>query len=510
MKSYFVLLLSVVMNVAYGQSLNLDVDFGDGGKKILTAINYSPKEVFFEDNTYFFVNYVNSACAVNYDGSLVTAFGSNGLLSFNEVGETLSVKGAKLINNFIYVYGQTSNVTNKNVFVVKFSKAGVLDNTFGINGKKVIDLGANEEVINDIVVKSDGTIYATGTQTKSIFLARLAPNGDLDLSFTATGYKVLPMDPNESSIGAGIYEYQNNLLIVGSSKYPTNVWAPPSYLVLLQLDNNGNYVTGFGTNGIKKVNFSIEGDTSSYSAIKSVLTSAGKLYVHYYYAWSFNNQGPRIATYDINTESFQPILMYLNRVTPYYFVEGNHKIYTTGNSLCADISAAHCQRNFQLFKRNSDGTPDTSFNGTGQYTYNFYPNDFYSDDTASVFYLHPDGKILLAGYCYNPYTPSINAPGVGLGMVRLSPSTLSTEIPEENKEISVYPNPAQNEIFIRNENNVEIEEIAIFDVSGKEVVKQKDKYLNNSIDVQHLESGIYFLKIKSQTATVRIKIMISH
>ncbi len=80
--------------------------------------------------------------------------------------------------------------------------------------------------------------------------------------------------------------------------------------------------------------------------------------------------------------------------------------------------------------------------------------------------------------------------------------TLNATQEIETPIFSVYPNPATNKIEIK---GIEINEILIFDVFGKLVLQ------NNSteqiIDVNSLEKGIYFLKLRSGKSTYTSKFL---
>jgi hypothetical protein len=80
--------------------------------------------------------------------------------------------------------------------------------------------------------------------------------------------------------------------------------------------------------------------------------------------------------------------------------------------------------------------------------------------------------------------------------------TLNATQEIETPIFSVYPNPATNKIEIK---GIEINELLIFDVFGKLVLQ------NNSaeqiIDVNSLEKGIYFLKLRSGKTTYTSKFL---
>lgn len=68
--------------------------------------------------------------------------------------------------------------------------------------------------------------------------------------------------------------------------------------------------------------------------------------------------------------------------------------------------------------------------------------------------------------------------------------TSTLDIPEEN--IHIYPNPAQNILYIESAN---VPEYQIFDVDGRCLLKGE----NSSIDVSMLKTGTYLLLINNQT-----------
>ncbi len=83
--------------------------------------------------------------------------------------------------------------------------------------------------------------------------------------------------------------------------------------------------------------------------------------------------------------------------------------------------------------------------------------------------------------------------------------TLSLEDDTFNK-ISIYPNPTDNLIRIASPTN-EIVQIRIFNTLGK-VIYQKEKRLNQDIDVSNLKSGIYILSATSDRKNISKKLVI--
>ncbi len=62
--------------------------------------------------------------------------------------------------------------------------------------------------------------------------------------------------------------------------------------------------------------------------------------------------------------------------------------------------------------------------------------------------------------------------------------------------VKIYPNPSSNYIYITNINTFDnIVQIILNDISGSEILSTSNKDQDCRIDVTHLESGIYLLKI---------------
>ncbi|MFT6137797.1 MAG: hypothetical protein ACJA0U_000093 [Salibacteraceae bacterium] len=88
----------------------------------------------------------------------------------------------------------------------------------------------------------------------------------------------------------------------------------------------------------------------------------------------------------------------------------------------------------------------------------------------------------------------------GSGIIGFTTITLSNQNVGVNeidfKNISIYPNPVQNELFIESIEG-QITEMAILDYAGR-VVKSITKLNTNSIDVSDLNQGIYILKVSTE------------
>lgn len=73
-------------------------------------------------------------------------------------------------------------------------------------------------------------------------------------------------------------------------------------------------------------------------------------------------------------------------------------------------------------------------------------------------------------------------------------------------EISIYPNPAQDVLYI---SNAEEADIQVFDVLGKSILSKSRISMNEGIQVDHLPAGAYFLKISKNGNMTTKKFLIA-
>lgn len=95
-----------------------------------------------------------------------------------------------------------------------------------------------------------------------------------------------------------------------------------------------------------------------------------------------------------------------------------------------------------------------------------------------------------SNYAGLPNLPHFNIPGPNTEC----DSLVSATLPISYEEISIYPNPASNSIYI--ESLVGDEQYSILDMLGRTLSQGKLGGISAEIDISHLNNGIYFLRIK--------------
>lgn len=146
---------------------------------------------------------------------------------------------------------------------------------------------------------------------------------------------------------------------------------------------------------------------------------------------------------------------------------------------------------------NTDGSPDTTFKAGA------------SDIKA--FALQPDGKILIGGtfLWYNGVSRSRIARIVGQfnGVLSFQSETIGNDY-----ETIIFPNPFNNEINIKWEKEMSNFSINIYDTQNKLVfhksnTEMRQNLMEEKIDLNLLNAGMYFLQITTDNQTVTYKII---
>ena len=87
-------------------------------------------------------------------------------------------------------------------------------------------------------------------------------------------------------------------------------------------------------------------------------------------------------------------------------------------------------------------------------------------------------------------------------------STIGISNYTDDPSLIIYPNPATNQVVIKNE-NYKINSVTIFSIEGRVVYQSNEEFLGNKIiDVHSIKSGIYLINLKSKDMNLIRKIII--
>jgi len=112
-----------------------------------------------------------------------------------------------------------------------------------------------------------------------------------------------------------------------------------------------------------------------------------------------------------------------------------------------------------------------------------------------VYPLLPSGTILVSDMQY--------------GLFVLKPS-IDLDIHQKIKQInmSIYPNPAQNELKIGLPNNEKLSSVSVYDSTGSLNLKNTTTIANNTLNISLLKSGIYIVKVQGLRTSYQEKLIV--
>ena len=244
------------------------------------------------------------------------------------------------------------------------------------------------------------------------------------------------------------------------------------------------------------------------------------LYIVYFWdttTQSFIPRGKRESTYDANGNSTLTLSYSWNTDTqsfvPYYKYEytydanGNLILYISYSWDTTTQSFVPISKDVRTF---NNGLPITFL--TQKTIYKWYTGlgvykPSFKTEYATI--LDTDTQLVRKGVLYR-YDTNFNVWNELVGDEYNSydyytkNSTLSNETMENNLTL-LYPNPVINVLNVKVDNNLINQPYNVFDSLGRVIIKGKLNDVENTINVEQLSKGIYYLKVSDNTASKFIK-----
>ena len=307
-------------------------------------------------------NYDMTLARYNADGTLDTSFNGTGQVittvsTGNDYGNTVKVQ----TDGKIVVVGYASNGVNDDIVVLRYNADGTLDTSFNGIGGVITAIGLSDDRAVGLALQSDGKIVVAGLTagaTLDFALVRYNSNGTLDTSFNGTGIVVTAVGGGDDWGWDVAVQSDGKIVVTGQSSNGLN-----QDVALLRYNSNGTLDTSF--NSVGGVTTAIgAGDDYGNNV---TLQSDGKIIVGGY---SFNggNYDAALLRYNSNgtldtsfngTGKFTISLGTGNDHIWGVAVQSDGKIVAVGQSITGTDS------DIAVLRLNTNGTLDTSFNGTG-------------------------------------------------------------------------------------------------------------------------------------------------
>lgn len=157
--------------------------------------------------------------------------------------------------------------------------------------------------------------------------------------------------------------------------------------------------------------------------------------------------------------------------------------------------------NVLKFRFDNIHLPDSTSDETNSHGYVIYE----VDQMPSL----PTGTLLEnTAYIYFDFNPAVVTNTVSNMVVPvIAPCLITTQVMEQQVSgIKVYPNPTTNTITVSTTGTF-AENIGILDLSGRTILNAKPAGTHTTIDLSHLQTGIYFVKTRTALGESTVKLV---
>lgn len=339
---------------AVGQSVALQAD----GKIIVTGYTGISSNYDFAIARYTDTGAIDASFGVN--GKVITPIGSSYAGYANSV--TIQTDGK------IIVAGYCLGVSNFDFALARYTANGVLDTSFGDNGVVITSMGALEDKGNSVVLQPDGKIIVTGYsynnatyQKRNYFaLARYTTAGVLDSSFGDNGKVLTPIGLFNAEASSAVLQPDGKIVVAGySSNGNYNDFALARYTVNGAFDttfNDVGYVTtaiGTSNSGANALLLQPDGkiilagyghNGSNYDFALTRFTATGALDT------SFNGNGKVLTSSGSRNDYATGVVL-----------QSSGKVIVTGYSCIGNLNSVGSYCDFALARYTPDGVVDQTF-----------------------------------------------------------------------------------------------------------------------------------------------------
>ncbi len=515
-KTYIlIIVLGFSLNL-YSQDGTMDTSFGTNGW-MLTSIEDNPTagtDVVVQPDgkiisvgVYSLEAYTKYFAAIRYneDGTIDETFGENGITLIS-VGITSFTATAKHVeiqpDGKIIIGGYAIGSDSDDFAIVRLNSDGIIDSTFGTNGRVITPFDDQQDYLAAIAIQSDGKIITVGNElgglasTHDGLIARYLSNGELDSSFGTNG--IIRQD-GYGGIDA-FYDVtiqsDGKILAFGYTQN-TNPYGKELFLVRYNLD--GSLDTSFDEDGIVTGRVPLpDGESTEIIGYAVAIQYDGKILVT-------GASYPKIAVLRYNMDGTLDAIFgsegvvitagkdSLAQALPQRILpQQDGQFIVTGSSYSGGkgMGTAICY--------NNDGSIDNTFGDGGFALVNTESGWFFINNST----MQLDGKILIVGRdnSGNIAIARINNDGMPITEVESSENIIISQF----ELMQNYPNPFNPSTTISfSIPDISFVSLKIYDALGKEVAELINKELSQgkysvNFSAQNLSSGIYFYQISTK------------
>jgi uncharacterized delta-60 repeat protein len=277
--------------------------------------------------------------------------------------------------------------------LLRLTRDGAPDKTFGKGGKVVAAIGHGADVVHAIALQADGKILVAGSvdeslKGKSFAIARFNVNGSLDTSFGTRGQVVTSFGSRSDEAFAIVVQPDGRIVAAGHTADPVS----GVNFALARYNADGSPDASFGNGGqVVTASRAGNGRDSIYALALQprggetcivAVGGEGDFVVRRYHA-DGSDDGAFDATQP-QDGPFESVIGAARAVT----VDAQGRL----------VVAGHIGHDFALLRLLPDGQPDAAFgDGLGRVITPVSPTNW---DEAQAVAVQGDGKLLLGGWAY--------------------------------------------------------------------------------------------------------------
>jgi len=151
----------------------------------------------------------------------------------------------------IVVTGYMTNGADNDLFVLRYDPNGVLDTSFGIDGRYIYDGGMGDDAGLAVAIDSDDTILVGGSRSNGVdndvLVLKLTRDGLPDPNFVSNGVFIYDGGHGDGAVDLQV-QVDGSIVITGSSHNGTD-----NDLLVLRLTPEGRLDATFGTDGLVRL-----------------------------------------------------------------------------------------------------------------------------------------------------------------------------------------------------------------------------------------------------------------
>jgi len=280
--------------------------------------------------------------------------------------------------------------------LVRFTRDGELDTSFGTGGKVLTDFAGASDAINALAVQPDGKLVAAGRSGNDFALARYNPDGTLDASFGAGGKVTTSIGADADTAYALVVAPDGTIVVGGDTSQPSNTTGVDFALARYQA--TGALDGSFGTGGIAITSIRASSARDSIYALALAEVDGERRIV------AAGGEGDfALARYRANGQldaSFGAGGKVTNVFGSVFGAARALQVTAAGEL----VVAGHDSHDFAVARFTAAGALDPSFGGDGKVTTAITSNF----DEAQALALDPDGALVVAGWTYEGGSSSGN------------------------------------------------------------------------------------------------------